>query len=257
VSKTNINEDIVESLIGTTIEKKKSRIPAKLDFLQSATGLILSIFIMFHLIFESSILLGKESMFALAKFFEGDFIVDGGSPLFIIILAVIITSIFIVHALLALRKFPSSYREYMRFRTHSKLMNHSDTNLWFIQITTGIVIFFLGAIHLYTIMTQAQNIGPFASSDRIYSDHMWIVYLMLLVSVVLHTGVGVYRLIVKWGWFDGSNPKKSRVKNRKIVKFITIFYLVLGFVSLLSYIKIGYEHQDSYGERYVLIEEVK
>jgi len=250
-------ERVVESIIGKTMKKKKSRIPARLDFLQSATGLMLSIFIMFHLMFESSILLGKESMYALTKFFEGEFIVDGGSPLFIVILVLTITFIFIVHAFLAMRKFPSSYREYMRFRTHSKLMNHSDTNLWFIQITTGAVIFFLGAIHLYTIMTQAQNIGPFASSDRIYSDHMWIVYLMLLVSVVLHTGIGIYRLIMKWGWFDGKNPKKSRVKTRKIIKFITIFYLILGFLSLLSYMKIGYEHQANYGERYTLFEEVK
>ena len=250
-------ERVVESIIGKTMKKKKSRIPARLDFLQSATGLMLSIFIMFHLMFESSILLGKESMYALTKFFEGEFIVDGGSPLFIVILVLTITFIFIVHAFLAMRKFPSSYREYMRFRTHSKLMNHSDTNLWFIQITTGAVIFFLGAIHLYTIMTQAQNIGPFASSDRIYSDHMWIVYLMLLVSVVLHTGIGIYKLIMKWGWFDGKNPKKSRVKTRKIIKIITIFYLILGFLSLLSYMKIGYEHQANYGERYTLFEEVK
>ena len=64
MSKTNINENVVESLIGATIEKKKSKIPAKLDFLQSATGLILAIFILFHLVFESSILFGKDSMYA-------------------------------------------------------------------------------------------------------------------------------------------------------------------------------------------------
>ena len=37
-------EGIVESLLGQTTQKKKSRIPARLDFLQSATGLFLAIF---------------------------------------------------------------------------------------------------------------------------------------------------------------------------------------------------------------------
>ena len=40
---------VVESLLGKTPQKKKSRIPARLDFLQSATGLILAIFMIFHM----------------------------------------------------------------------------------------------------------------------------------------------------------------------------------------------------------------
>ena len=250
-------ERVVESLLGMTTQKRKSRIPAKLDFLQSATGLVLAVFIMFHLIFESSILLGKDSMYTLTKLFEGEFIIEGGSPLFIVFLAIGVSVVFISHAFLAMRKFPSSYREYMRFRIHAKLMNHNDTNLWFIQITTGFMLFFLGSIHLYIVMIQPTNIGPFASSDRIYSDSGWIMYLMLLVSVVLHGGVGIYRLIMKWGWFDGENPKKNRVKTRKITKSVILFYFIIGLFSLISYIKIGYEHQDYYGERYTPQVEVK
>ncbi|MEA2048537.1 MAG: fumarate reductase cytochrome b subunit [Campylobacterota bacterium] len=249
-------DHIVESLTAKTAKKRKSKIPAKLDVLQSTTGLILAIFIVFHLIFESSILLGKESMYTLTKIFEGEFIIEGGSPLFISGLAMSISVIFILHAALAMRKFPSSYREYLRFRTHTKLMKHADTNLWFIQVTTGFMLLFLGAIHLYTMITQPQNIGPFASSDRIYSDTMWPMYLILLVTVVLHTGVGVYRLIIKWGWFDGKNPRKNRIKTRKIIKVIVILYLLLGLFSLLAYMKIGYEHQENYGERYLPLTEV-
>lgn len=242
---------IVESITGKNEQKHKSRIPARLDFLQSATGLILAIFIIFHLLFEASILFGMESMYILTKMFEGDFLIEGGSPIFVSGLATVIFIIFIFHAALAMRKFPSSYREYLRFRTHAKLMKHADTNLWFIQITTGFMLLFLGSIHLYTMMTQPMNIGPYASSDRIYSDHMWPMYLMLLVSVVLHTGVGVYRLIVKWGWFDGDSPKKNRFRTRRIIKSVVIFYLLLGFFSLLAYMKIGYDHQENYGERYL------
>ena len=244
------NNTIIESLLGIDKNKRKSRTPARLDFLQSATGLVLAIFIIFHLLFESSILFGKDSMYILTKLFEGEFIIEGGSPLFIVFLAISIFMILMLHSLLAMRKFPSSYREYMRFRTHAKLIKHSDTNLWFIQISSGFMLFFLASIHLYVIMTNPMNIGPFASSDRIYSDSAWIMYLMLLVSVVLHAGVGVYRLIVKWGWFDGDNPKNNRIKTRKIIKAVTIFYLLIGIFSLASYIKIGYDHRDNYGDRY-------
>jgi fumarate reductase subunit C len=243
-------EGIVESLLGRTTQKKRSKNPARLDFLQSATGLILAIFITFHLLFEASILLGKGSMYAITKFFEGDFLIEGGSPIFISTLALIIFAIFIFHALLAMRKFPSSYREYLRFRTHAKLMNHADTNLWFIQIVTGFMMLFLGSIHLYIVLTQPQNIGPFASADRVYSDLFYPLYFMLLVSVVLHAGVGVYRLIMKWGWFDGKKPKQNRPKIRKIIKIVTVIYLVIGLLSLATYIRIGYEHKSKYGERY-------
>ena len=248
-----LKDNIVESILGKTTQKRKSRIPAKLDFLQSATGLILAIFIIFHLLFEASILLGKDSMYAITKMFELDFFIKGGSPIFISILAFIIFAIFIFHAFLAMRKFPNSYREYLRLKTHAKLMKHNDTDLWIIQITTGFMLLFLGSIHLYTMLTQPENIGPFASSDRVYSDMFWPLYLMLLVSVVLHAGAGVYRLIIKWGWFDGKNPKENRLKSRKIIKIVTIIYLIIGLFSLITYIKIGYEHQDSYGERYKVI----
>ena len=243
-------DDIIESVTGKEKNSKKSRMPAKLDYIQSATGLILAIFILFHLVFESSILLGKDTMYKLTKLFEADFIFDGGEPLIISFLAFIIFTIFIIHALIAMRKFPSSYTEYIRLKTHLKMLKHKDTSLWFIQILSGFMMFFLGSIHLYIMMTQSQNIGPFLSSDRIYSDLMWPMYLMLLISVIMHAAIGVYRLIVKWGWFD-------RLKSKKIIQVIVILYIILGLFSLLAYMKIGYEHQDNYGERYHNIEVVK
>ncbi len=242
--------DKIEGYLGITREKKKSKMPAKLDFYQSATGVILALFIMFHLIFESSILVGKDAMMWMTKMFELDFIIDGGTPVFIVLLAIFISAVFILHAGLAMRKFPSSYREYIRFRESAKNLKHADTNLWFLQITTGFMMFFLGSIHLFIIMSQPDRVGPYLSSDRIYSDVMWPAYLLLLISVVIHASIGVYRLIIKWGWLDFDNPKANRIKNRKIIKAATIFYLAIGILSLGAYMKIGYEHRDHYGERY-------
>ncbi len=246
-------DSTVELLTGKDRLGKKSKIPAKLDFLQSATGLVLALFISFHILFESSILIGKDAMYKLTKMFEGEPFIEGGEPLIISALAFVIFSIFILHAFIAMRKFPSSYKEYQRYRAHSKLLKHSDTNLWFIQISSGFVMFFLGSIHLYTMMTQPANIGPFASADRIYSDVAWPMYLMLLVSVILHAGVGVYRLIIKWGWLDGENPRANRIRSKKITQAAIVIYLVLGLVSLGTYMKIGYDHKDDYGSRYTEI----
>lgn len=244
-------ETIIESLLAQTPQQKKSKIPAKLDWLQSATGAVLALFILFHLIFEASILLGKDAMYTLTKLFEGDFLIEGGTPLFISGLALVIFAVLILHAFLAMRKFPNSYREYLRFRVHAKLMQHTDTNLWFIQISTGFVMFFLASIHLYIMMTQPQNIGPYASSDRIYSDMMWPMYLMLLVSVILHAAAGIYRLIMKWGNFEAKTFKQTRIKIRRTVQILTVVYLVIGLFSLASYIQIGYKHRSAYGEKYI------
>ncbi len=246
-------DSTVELLTGKDRLGKKSKIPARLDFLQSATGLVLALFISFHILFESSILIGKDAMYKLTKMFEGEPFIEGGEPLIISALAFVIFVVFILHAFIAMRKFPSSYKEYQRYRAHSKLLKHSDTNLWFIQISSGFVMFFLGSIHLYTMMTQPANIGPFASADRIYSDVAWPMYLMLLVSVILHAGVGVYRLIIKWGWLDGENPRANRIRSKKITQAAIVIYLVLGLVSLGTYIKIGYDHKDDYGSRYTEI----
>jgi len=244
-------EYTTELLTGRDSSRRKSRMPARIDFLQSLSGLFLALFIMFHLLFESSILLGKEAMYTLTKFFEGEPFIEGGEPLIISALAALIFTLFVVHAGVALRKFPSSYREYRRYIEHKALLNHNDTNLWYVQITTGFIMFFLGSIHLYMMMTQPQNIGPYASSDRIYSDWMWPMYLVLLISVVLHGGIGMYRLIIKWGWFDGKDPRANRKKSRVVIKFLVGAYLLLGLASLGTYMKIGYEHQSEYGKRYV------
>ena len=80
---------------------------------------------------------------------------------------------------------------------------------------------------------------------------MWGLYLLLLFTVELHGGIGLYRLAVKWGWFEGRDPNATRARLKKLKWAITAFFLILGLVTLAAYIKIGMEHADRYGERYV------
>ena len=250
-------ENIIESLTGKTSQKKKSRIPAKLDFLQSATGLLLAIFMIFHMLFVSTILISKDFMFSVTKAFELSFIFEGGSSVPVFISIFIVFVIFILHAFLAMRKFPISYREMLRLKTHSDLMNHGDTKLWIIQIITGFALFFLGSVHLYIMLTNSGNIGPFASSDRVYSDYMWPLYILLLIAVEFHGAIGLYRLSVKWGWFEGDNPKESRKQLKKAKWILSGVMLILGAATLIAYMKIGAEHQANYGERYTIQTEVQ
>jgi fumarate reductase subunit C len=72
-----------------------------------------------------------------------------------------------------------------------------------------------------------------------------------LFNVELHGGIGLYRLAVKWGWFEGENSNRTRIVLKRLKWGITIFFLTLGLLTLAAYMKLGHEHRDRVGERYV------
>ena len=232
---------------------KINKLPARLDFIQSLTGVILALFISGHILFESSILISHDAMYAMTQFFEGYYFLGEKHPVIISILASTILVIIVVHAIVALRKFPSNYKQYKVMKEHMVRMNHHDTSLWAIQIMTGFAMFFLASIHLYTMISQPEMIGPYASSERMVTERMWPLYLLLLFAVVTHAGIGVYRLILKWGLFEADQQKfmkQRRALLRSIMYFVVTLYLVVGVASLARYINIGYEHDFEDGERY-------
>lgn len=249
--KTNKMDNIIEGLIDKRTDGKKSRIPARLDFFQSLTGLILAIFIKFHLIFVSSILISKDFMHSVDKFLAGGMIVDGGHPIFVVGAAVVLFIIMGLHAVLAARKFPNSYRQYRNFTTHTDMFPHNDSKLWSVQVVTGFLLFFFASMHLYQMMAEPSNIGPYLSSDRIWSDNAWGMYLILLTAVELHATIGLYRLSVKWGWFEGKDYKQTRARLQKVRNAVIVIYLTIGLLSLATYMKIGMEHESNYGQKYI------
>ena len=228
-----------------------SRIPARLDVLQSASGLFLALFMWLHLIFVSSILVDKDAFWHVARFFEGYHVFGKPYPGIVSLVVAFIFVLFIAHALLAMRKFPADYREYKTMRQHLKGMRHGDSTLWFVQVWTGFALFFLGSIHLYTMLTQPESIGPYASADRVVTDWYWPLYLLLLFAVELHGTIGLYRIAVKWGWLEGKDPHRTRRNMKRAKWIVTISFLTIGLLSLAAYIKIGIDHRDDYGERYV------
>ncbi|PKL95919.1 MAG: succinate dehydrogenase/fumarate reductase cytochrome b subunit [Gammaproteobacteria bacterium HGW-Gammaproteobacteria-8] len=229
---------------------RASRVPARLDVLQGVSGLFLALFMWLHMLFVSSILLGKDAFWHVARFFEGYHLFGKPFPILVSLIAALVFAVLVVHAALALRKFPSDWKQYSRFRQHARDMKHGDTTLWFIQVWTGFAMFFLASVHLYTMMTRPETIGPYGSADRIVSDWFWPLYLVLLFAVELHGTIGLYRLAVKWGWLEGKDPNATRRNMKRAKWLVTIFFLTLGLLSLAAYIRIGIDHRDHYGELY-------
>ena len=98
-------------------------------------------------------------------------------------------------------------------------MRHADTTLWYVQVITGFAMFFLASSHLYVVFVQPDNIGPYASSDRVWTGRFWILYVLLLISVHLHAGIGMYRLAMKWWPFKAASAAlaRKRLKARHVV----------------------------------------
>jgi fumarate reductase subunit C len=228
-----------------------SRWPARLDLVQSATGLLLVLFMWVHMGFVSSILISKDAMWTVTRFFEGYFLFGTSYPWIVSLAVALVLALIVAHAVLAVRKFPGNYRQFTAFRAHMRMMRHEDTTLWFWQVFTGFALFFLASVHLYIMLTRPDRIGPYESADRVWSEHLWPLYILLLLAVESHGGIGLYRLAVKWGWFAGSDANATRRRLKTIKWAITVFFLALGFVTLAAYIKIGIEHESHYGERYV------
>jgi fumarate reductase subunit C len=226
-----------------------SPVPAWLDVTQSVSGLVLAVFMWIHLFLVSSILLGRDAMYYVTGFFELRFLTgwQHGYPILVSIIAVGVFFIFIIHAGIALRKFPISWRQHRILRHQMSMMKHSDTNLWYYQFFTGFVMFFLGSVHIYVMASHPDQIGPYASADRFVSEYFWPLYLVLLIAVELHATIGMYRLAVKWLTFGG----KATRKRLKLVKnALTTAFLTIGFLTFATYMKIGWDHRDNAGERY-------
>jgi len=235
--------------------KKKSRLPARLDAVQSGTGLILGLFMWVHMLLVGSIVLGKGAFNWVAKTMELAFLSDTGHgyPIAVFFAVSGVFTLFILHALLGMRKFPINWKQHRIMRDQMVMMKHQDTNLWYIQAITGFIMFFAGSVHLYIMLTNPGSIDPYLSADRVVSGNMWFVYLILLICVELHGTIGLYRLCMKWGWLQAKGDKsgrETRTKLKTLKNRLAIFFLSLGILALLVFIVIGIGHRDQVGQRY-------
>ena len=227
------------------------RWPARLDLVQGASGLALVLFMLVHMLLVSSILLGKDAMYVVTRVLEGEYLFGRPYPLLVSLVAAVVLSIFLLHALVAMLKMPASYRQYRVFWQHTRALGHTDTRLWLIQVVTGLVLMFTATIHLYEMLMNPADIGPYASADRVVSGGMWPLDLVMIFAVEVHGGIGLYRLIIKWDWFGSTASAQRRRRIRALIAGIVGFLVLLGLLTLAAYLKIGIEHRGEIGERYI------
>jgi len=216
---------------------------AKLDLWQSLSGLLLGLFLWVHLLLVSSIIISQDAMAFVAHTMEASFLTANGEgyPFLVSLVAVAIFVLIVIHAVLAMRKFPSNWRQQKKLQQHIHLMPHNDTKNWRIQAISGVAIMFLVPAHLFVMFAQPDTIGPIASSIRIESQGFWMLYLPLLIAAELHSTIGLYRLCVKWGWFMGKDTdvaKRRKALNR-LKQIASVSFLLIGLLTLYTYYQIG------------------
>ena len=232
---------------------RKSRWPARMDLVQSLSGLVLALFMWGHMFFVSTILISKDLMWMVTKAFEGYFITGRSHPWLVSIVVAVVLGLVVMHALVAMRKFPGNWTQLQVFGGHRRLLRHEDTTLWWVQAVTGFALFFMAAVHLYQMLMNPGAIGPHESAARVWHG-WWPLYLVLLFAVELHGGIGLYRLAVKWGWLQGADPDAGRARLKTLKWALTVFFVVLGLATLAAYMKIGIERAGRgapLGEEYV------
>ena len=204
---------LIEGFLGRQADTKKSRTPAVWDRWQSITGLILACFILCHMVFTSTILFGEATWWITN------------------VIAAIIFVVFIAHAFLAMRKFPANYRQYIMFRGHKDRMKHLDTTLWWFQFLTGFALFFAASAHLVDII-----FGGHITADKSAAafHQLEIFYFALLLFMVVHASVGMYRLYVKWVSIDGVNKQEMFAKRNKAKTAIFAVFGVLAVIALIA-----------------------
>ena len=139
----------IEGFLGISEDRKKSRIPAKLDLIQSGTGLVLGLFMWAHMLFVSTILFGEDVYNQVVHVLELRFMYDSPHMSYVTsFIAACVLVIFFVHAALGMRKMPINFRQWQVYRAHAVRMKHEDTSLWWVQACTGFIMFFLGSAHL-------------------------------------------------------------------------------------------------------------
>ncbi|MCF1439592.1 MAG: fumarate reductase cytochrome b subunit, partial [Shewanella sp.] len=197
---------------------------------------LMGVFLLFHLHFESSILLGKDAFYHVVHFLEGSMFSDDGKgfPIITQTISVFMLLVFGVHALTALRRFPTQLGQWRALQSNLSIINHHDTRIWYLQLLTGAALFFLVPVHLFE-MILAPAIGPNMSAERVYHDNSWLLYALLLPAVVVHAVLGLYRVALKWGLTF------QREKLRAFAYMLLIYLMVLGIASLICYLLIGSE----------------
>jgi fumarate reductase subunit C len=197
---------------------KSPRLEARMELLELATGLLLLTFLQFHVFATSSIILGAEAFNRDSARMDAYYLSYLGIPLVILAL--------LVHGLVAMRKAPWKFQEVRVFMQHSKRLAHLDTWAWGAQVVTGLIVLLLAVIHI----SQVLHTWPIAAATSLarVQGGCFSHFVVLLLAAEIHAMVGLYRIMVKWGWIH-------RRKFTSYLVYATLGFVGLGLLSLLFF----------------------
>lgn len=221
------------------------------ELVSGLSGLALAVFMWGHMLFVGSILLGTRGFDWIATAMEDYWVAQ---PTVVAVLVLML-----VHAVFAGRKIPAQLRERRRFFALARELRasgrawtggegmerpHIDSWLWIWQVRTAIVILVFGSFHLVLMMLNiftgvldpqagAAGIQADISMDRTQAGLVWM-YLVLLICVEFHAGIGLYRLAVKWGVLSRlPRPALARIEQLIFWGFIGLGLLILAVLARL------------------------
>jgi fumarate reductase subunit C len=197
---------------------KSPRLEAWMELAELGTGLLLLLFVQFHLLAVSSIILGAAAFNRDSARMDEYYLSYVGIP--------IVIAAILAHGLLAMRKAPWKFQEFRVFLQHSRRLAHLDTWAWGVQILTGLIILVLAATHIWSVLAT-WPIAAATSAARIQGGY-FSPFVLLLLAAEIHAMVGLYRILVKWSWIH-------RQKFTSLLVYLTMGFVGLGFITLLFF----------------------
>lgn len=220
----------------TTLNRSYGKTDLYVDLAQSISGVILIGFLWMHMLFVSTVIVSPHLFDTLSEGLDKYYLAQLGIPATILII--------IIHIFLAGRRAPLRLRDLRITYRLAKLMGHFDTWVWVGQVVTALIVGIMASIHLWVILgawplTAATSAARVASSGP--ADITWggfhfpfyiLFYVVFLIAGEYHGGFGLYRILVKWGWWE-------RHTMGYVLKGITVIIVTLGFVALYTFTKIA------------------
>ncbi len=199
----------------------KTTLSGRMDFAQAASGVILALFTLMHLIFVSSVLLSPSIMNGLGWVLEELYLAQVGGPIILLLM--------VAHFVLAARKMPFQVGTLPVFFRHAKTMKHCDTWLWLAQVVTAIVVLVMVSIHVYVVL---DALPITAESSALREQNGWTpFYFVLLICVGIHLGIGLFRVGVKYGLITDAN----RAVWTQRTWYLIAAYICLGILTMIRF----------------------
>lgn len=215
----------------TKTEPKARGIPrtdAFIDVGEMISGILLIMFIFFHLFFVFTVVFGKngEVFNKLSQWFEYPLV---GSISLAHLALLGISALILAHAALVISRVPLRLQDQWEVVKRGALMKHFDTLLWFLQAGSGFLIFAFAFAHLWHIFTDLP-IEAVKSAEGAQAGYLWF-YVPFLLLLAVHVGAGFYRIMVKWNWI-------SRQVAVPIAWFLFLSYIVIAVINMSVFLGI-------------------